>query len=781
MTRDHIPFSSRQTGTLYGFVSSLAHPFLQRMVRLEPWMQRAVPVLIILFLGSLAIMAFMQARTTRDAVIADSASDLEIIASVVAHSVNEKMQGISSGDELTKLLAGIMPTRAMIKGREIFITDIEGKILAVYPGNLLHKANLTEHMGAAQPLTTFAEKAGAMRIALADGTEVLATVHSLQAPFGQVALVHPLENVLEEWHDAIMRAGLLLFSTALVLSVIAGAYYWQTIRSHDADMTTLRIRGRIDTALTRGHCGLWDWDLARGRIYWSDSMYELLGLVPQSQFISFGELVARIHPSDIDFALLAEKLAGREITSIDHTFRILNGADEWTWLRARAELVCDHDESSSPKGNSPEDHLVGIAVDVTEQKLLAERTETADLRLRDAIETISEAFVLWDAHNHLVMCNSKFQNLHALPNEAIIAGRKYEDVMGVSSPPIIETSVTLGDISHATGARTYEARLSDGRWLQINERRTKDGGYVSVGTDITALKQHESQLMDSERRLMATVADLRRSRHALELKTKQLGNMAERYLEQKSEAESASLAKTKFLANMSHELRTPLNAIIGFSEVMKEQALGPLGSPHYIGYSNDIHRSGQQLFAMISDVLDMSSLETGSKKLEPVEFAVDEVVANAMQEFLPIAQEKGLSLQAEQLPCLKITSDRPALEKVLKILLRNAVKFTPEGGKVIIRVRLVADALNLYVEDTGIGIPAHALKRITRPFEQMATTMENGMKGSGLGLAIAHSLLDMQGGSLRIRSQVGAGTIVLVHLPKKPARAQHYAFVDEVA
>ncbi len=129
----------------------------------------------------------------------------------------------------------------------------------------------------------------------------------------------------------------------------------------------------------------------------------------------------------------------------------------------------------------------------------------------------------------------------------------------------------------ASGARTYEAQLADGRWLQVNERRTKDGGYVSVGTDITKLKEHEEQLMDSKQRLMASVADLRKSRQALEVQAQQLADLAERYLEQKADAELASHAKSEFLANMSHELRTPLNAIIGFSDTMQRQLFGALG------------------------------------------------------------------------------------------------------------------------------------------------------------------------------------------------------------
>src|SRR5256714_8684783 len=163
------------------------------------------------------------------------------------------------------------------------------------------------------------------------------------------------------------------------------------------------------------------------------------------------------------------------------------------------------------------------------------------MRLSDAIESISEAFVVWDADNRLVLCNSKFQSRHGLPDQAVVPGTPFDSVVGAGSQPVVRTQ--MSDARRNESARTFESRLEDGRWLHISERRTKDGGFVSVGTDITTIKLHEEKLMESERRLMNTVADLRASQQALERQADELAVLAEKYSEEKTRAEEANQAK----------------------------------------------------------------------------------------------------------------------------------------------------------------------------------------------------------------------------------------------
>jgi len=526
------------------------------------------------------------------------------------------------------------------------------------------------------------------------------------------------------------------------------------------------VRGRIDTALNRGRCGLWDWDLSRGRIFWSQSMFTMLGLPTRSDLLTFGEVNALVHPDDINLYELATQLADAKLQSIDHAFRMRHADGKWLWLRVRCELARQDGEAGP--------HLIGIAVDTSEQKTLVERTMEADLRLRDAIETIPEAFVLWDADNRLVLCNSNFQELHHLPEEAVATGTSYEAIVAAGRKPVIRTAVA-NDGVEPRGARTFEAQLDDGRWMHISERRTKDGGYVSVGTDITKIKQHEQKLVEGEKRQIATIVDLRKSRQALELQTAELADLAQKYAEEKTRAEEANAAKSKFLANMSHELRTPLNAIIGFSEIMESGMFGPLGAEKYTEYSRDIRESGEYLLDVINDILDMSKIEAGGIRLRPEIVALEPVLADCLRVVSTRAGEKRLKLDAKVDYDLELNADRRSLKQIALNLLSNAVKFTPDGGAVTVRGRRRGGKVTIVIADNGIGIPKDALRKLGRPFEQVESQLTKRHQGSGLGLAIAKSLVELHGGVMRIRSKLDQGTMVVVRLPlpaKPPVRPE---------
>ena len=421
----------------------------------------------------------------------------------------------------------------------------------------------------------------------------------------------------------------------------------------------------------------------------------MLGLDSSTTCWNNGQVNALVKSDDIDLFATADQLISGKISHIDQTFRMQHTNGHWIWLRMRCEL-----SQAAADGGL---HLIGIAVDITEQKSLAEKTVEADVRLRDAIETIPEAFVLWDAENRLVLCNSHFQRLHKLPDSAIKPGTSYETVVEVGSMPEVRTRLQETG-AHAPGARTFEAQLDDGSWLHISERRTKDGGYVSVGTDITRIKEHEQKLVDNDLRMRANVLDLKRSKD-------ELADLAEKYSQEKNRAEEANQAKSKFLANMSHELRTPLNAIIGFSEVMSSGMFGSLGSDKYNEYCRDILTSGQYLLDVINDILDMSKIEAGRMKLDMEPLDLSKILAESLRVVSGRAEDKNLTLDADIESTISVAADRRAVKQIIVNLLSNAVKFTPDDGKVIVRSQLLNDLIVLMIADTGIGIAPDSLLR----------------------------------------------------------------------
>jgi two-component system, cell cycle sensor histidine kinase PleC len=771
MARAEVASASIRSDSIKGLAQSIAKPAYRRLLTAEPALRRAVPALIIAFLLTICVGTAVQILDHRRQAIFDITKQIEACADVVAERLDQSLTDDSRA-RIQGELEHAIPSWARAPGRQLLVANADGVIIAGISHALISNSGrlvitpapldadilghrLLDVLGRAQSLTTFAAAAGMAELTLSGATPAFATVRNFAAWNGQLAVVDRRDDALAAWRSDVALTITLSATTGFVVLILGFAFHWQAIRAREADLIYDTVRSRIDTALNRGRCGLWDWDLARGHIFWSQSMFAILGLPAKNDLLSFGEVVARVHPDDLELYELARQLGEAKAASVDHDFRMCDANGKWIWLRARCELVHQAGEQGP--------HLIGIAVDVTEQKTLVERTAEADLRLRDAIETIPEAFVVWDAQNRLVLCNSNFQELHNLPRAALEAGASYESVIAAGRKPTLRSQVASeGQIP---GARTFEARLDDGRWLHISERRTKDGGYVSVGTDITTIKRHEQKLMDSEKRLMATVCDLQRSQQALERQTQELADLAEKYAEEKTRAEEASQAKSKFLANMSHELRTPLNAIIGFSEMMGAGMFGPLGPDKYREYCSDIHQSGQYLLEVINDILDMSKIEAGRIRLEHEEIALEAFLNDAMRVVSTRAKDKKLNLVADVSRGVRLRADHRLLKQIVLNLLSNSVKFTPQGGRVVIRGRARGTGVTIAIADSGIGIPRDALAKLGRPFEQVESQLTKSHQGSGLGLAIAKSLTELHDGTMRIRSRLGRGTIVLLRLP----------------
>jgi signal transduction histidine kinase len=395
----------------------------------------------------------------------------------------------------------------------------------------------------------------------------------------------------------------------------------------------------------------------------------------------------------------------------------------------------------------------GTGTDVTAESEALARAKAAEAaaahahgRLMTALETITQGFALFDADDRLVACNHHYLDRAFFDAKDGPRGWTLEQIIDAGHAAGWRGIIPGTDWPASPEAwKAWRLALrrdpppqpvvyqgSDGTWKMISERRTADGGTVSIRFDVTDLKRTEKEL--------------RVARDA---------------------AEAAGRAKNEFLASMSHELRTPLNAIIGFAEIMKGEMFGPLGTPRYRSYAHDILTSATYLMDLIRDVLDTAKIEAGRKEIAAVPVDLKPEIDGCLDMMRDAIGSAGLYLQERLPPDLpRARGDSRSLRQVLLNLLSNAVKFTPAGG----RVTLAADAdersVRLSVTDTGIGIPAAVLPRLGRPFEQVDNVLHRKRPGSGLGLALSRSLAELMGGSLGIESVEGEGTTVTLALPR---------------
>ncbi|APY13279.1 PAS domain-containing protein [Brucella sp. 10RB9212] len=748
----------KRKGRLSGHVSLLAGPAYSKFIIIEPILRRLVPALIIIFLIILGVARVFSLLAWRDDIELQHKAALSGATAHLAQMIERVANGIETGAQLSaKDLQDAMTelrSRGLTSsGMTIAIVDAQSMIKAASGPAGIAGSQIDTILGDAQPLFLFAERAGVLRVVLQGEAAFGALAKPMTAPYSIIA-VEPESTIFAKWKRAVSLNVTLFAGTIGVMFAILYAYFSQAARAREADDLSGQIQRRIDMALARGRCGLWDWDMARGRIYWSRSMYEMLGYEAQDAVLPFGDVAAIINEEDGDLYSIAEQAAAGDISHVDRVFRMRHADGSWVWMRVRAEIASEGDL-----------HLVGIAFDVSEQHRFAQQTAEADMRIREAIENISEAFVLWDANNRLVMANSKFSEYAGLPVWTLKPGVPRNEVDAHTRPFTFERR--MANEHNRAGGQTFERQLSDGRWLQVNERRTQDGGMVSIGTDITQLKLHQERLVDSERRLMATVHDLSVARKGERDRVRELSELARKYSLEKERAEAANRAKSEFLANMSHELRTPLNAIIGFSEMIQAGTFGPLGSDRYEEYINDIHTSGNFLLNVINDILDMSKIEAGHFSLDREEIDLCPLINETVRIISLQAEEKNIAVETRIEDAMELYADRRAIKQVLINLLSNAVKFTSYGGRITVRARKTGAALFMTIQDTGVGIPKSALRKIGQPFEQVENQFTKTHTGSGLGLAISRSLAELHGGWLRIRSTERVGTVVSVCIPDR--------------
>jgi signal transduction histidine kinase/CheY-like chemotaxis protein/HAMP domain-containing protein len=378
------------------------------------------------------------------------------------------------------------------------------------------------------------------------------------------------------------------------------------------------------------------------------------------------------------------------------------------------------------------------AVEMEEANL--KEIREARTRLTDAIESISEGFSLYDADDKLIVCNSRYRDLFA----------SHADVMepGTSFETIVRTAVDRGLIEDADGhsgdwlrqrierhrspGPAHVQHRSDGRWIQVSERKTASGGVVATYTDITELKQHEAEL--------AAARDA---------------------------ADEANRSKSSFLATMSHEIRTPMNAVIGMSSLLLDTEL----SEEQRDYASTIRDSSEALLTIINDILDFSKIEAGRMDIEAQPFDLRDCVESALELVSNRAAEKHLDIaylfEGEVPPAIQ--GDVTRLRQILLNLLSNAVKFT-EQGEVVLTVTMKGEQLEFAVRDTGIGLDENAQTRLFQSFSQADSSTTRKYGGTGLGLAISKKLAELMGGTMWVES-AGPGHGSTFHFTIRGERA----------
>ncbi len=403
---------------------------------------------------------------------------------------------------------------------------------------------------------------------------------------------------------------------------------------------------------------------------------------------------------------------------------------EWTVRHRDGHLFTVYAERASVQQEDGRVLFLGSVTDLTRIKAAEARVDLAERRLRDAVDSMPDGLLLWDADDRLVLCNNAVAAIQPDGMRHMALGRSFEEILRVRvAAGVFPNAVGREDAyvaerlaSHRNPAgKPVELTFADGRWLRVLERRTSAGGWVAVGTDISAIKQAE--------------AELRRA---------------------KADAEAAMHAQARFLAMMSHEMRTPMVSIIGFTDLVLAGSLEP-GPRARLQHVRD---ASHGLLALLNDVLDFSKVEAGLLELQADPFDLAAVVESCRAIVAPSATDKGLALSVmmpEALPTCRI-GDAGRLRQVLLNLLSNAVKFTAAGAITIEVAPMPDGRLRFTISDTGVGISPDRLPDLFKEFSQADRHRTSRTGGAGLGLAICRRLVTLMGGDIGVESRLGGGS-----------------------
>jgi len=469
-------------------------------------------------------------------------------------------------------------------------------------------------------------------------------------------------------------------------------------------------------------------------LYANQRMAEILGYNNPVELMAIDSILDHVHPDDLPNVRrrLQARLHGYEQID-DYEIRVIHKTGETVWMYMRGSTVTWDGESA----------IAGACVDISVLKRALRNQQQTEALFRRVFELSPEMVTLSgleDGRYH-------------------IANKMFVETFGPTEEKVIgKTSAELNLW------KSYEDR---DRLISQIKRDGSVQGYETV-----VLRHDGSELPVS---LSASLVDIRGETELL-MVGRDITDVVRQRRElsrSKEEAELANRAKSEFLANMSHELRTPLNAIIGFSELMKEETMGPLGSDVYRGYCGDILGAGRHLLDIINDILDLSKLEAGHMDLDLRPVSVRQTMEQSLRLLNERARQAQVDLRAVLPdPAMEVMADDRRLKQILINLLSNAVKFTRDGEIALGAERLSNGRLiRIEVRDTGPGMSEENIATALSPFGQVEAGISRNHDGAGLGLPLAKALTEMQNGEFFIDSAPGRGTTVGLTLPAVDDRA----------
>ena len=623
----------------------------------------------------------------------------------------------------------------------LILVDNKSRAIASTP---VDRSMLTEVISSLPPNVSTSP---VLRYIERDGANYLATARLIPGYDLRLISIARAADALSNWYESLPLYSIMIFGPSLLGAALAWALLNQIEQTSKSDTMLRRTEERFELAVSGAKCGIWDWDVVNRRMYWSGAMNALVGRGKQPKIVSLDDVEKMLHPEDVGAIRSIENSIRGGAQQYDESFRVRHQDGQYVWIRAKGQL---YRTLRSEIGR-----LSGIVLDISDQKSADQRVSTAERVLKAAFEHAAEAFVLWDREGRLLLCNRRFLEFYGLP-DAKIGDSRAKLLAGVTSQdstPGKDQPLEVYDYKSASG--TIELQKAGNRWLLVSERRALDDARIMVATDITSLKQHEDELQ--------------LSRNQLQAQTVKLSDIAKTLEIEKLRAEEGNRSKTEFLANMSHELRTPLNAIIGFSDVMRNEMLGPLPA-RYVEYATDIHRSGQHLLHLIDDVLNMARIDSGGMQLDLSPVDLQALLSECLKAVEARATEANITFRLNLGQTTSVMADKRALREVISNLLSNAVKYNAKGGFITVETRKSDDGVAVWIHDTGVGIAQGNLHRVIKPFERLESSSNANRKGgTGLGLAVANALVEMHGGKLAIESEVDIGTSVYFTLPASKA------------